>query len=113
MNGKGKRMKIYISEQDKWEGESLYKALLNKFRELEIAGATVIAGIAGYGLGSRVKQFNVWDMKEELPIIIEIVDMEAKIEKLMPVVDKMVIDGLITLEDIQILKYSSKHKNGK
>lgn len=109
MNGKGKRMKIYISEQDKWEGEHLYKALLNKFRELEIAGATVIAGIEGYGLGSRVKQFNVWDMKEDLPIVIEVVDREEAIEQLIPVVEKMVVDGLITVEAVRILKYTSKH----
>ncbi|HOO33851.1 MAG TPA: DUF190 domain-containing protein [Thermotogota bacterium] len=110
MEGAGKRLKIYISERDEYKGETLYKYLLKQFREMEVGGATVISGIEGYGLGSCIKQFNVWDLKEDLPIVIEVVDSVEKIEKLIPIIKDIVTDGLITIEDIEIIKYSSKHK---
>jgi PII-like signaling protein len=110
MRGEGKRLKIYISERDDYKGEALYKFLLKKFREFEVGGATIISGIEGYGLGSCIKQFNVWDLKEDLPIIIEVVDKAEKIDALIPVVEEYVEGGLITVEDVQIVKYSSRRK---
>ena len=103
-----KRLRIYIGEADSWEGKSLYKALVLKAKELDLAGATVFQGCMGYGANSRIHTASLIDMSADLPIVIEIIDSAEYIEKFLPFLDKMVKEGMVTLDDIEVIKYGKK-----
>ena len=103
-----KRLRIYIGEADSWEGKSLYKALVLKAKELDLAGATVFQGCMGYGANSRIHTASLIDLSADLPIMIEIIDSAEYIEKFPPYLDKMVKEGMVTVDDIQVIKYGKK-----
>ena len=103
-----KRLRIYIGEADSWEGKSLYKALVLKAKELDLAGATVFQGCMGYGANSRIHTASLIDLSADLPIMIEIIDSADYIEKFLPYLDKMVKEGMVTVDDIQVIKYGKK-----
>ena len=103
-----KRLRIYIGEADSWEGKSLYKALVLKAKELDLAGATVFQGCMGYGAKSRIHTASLIDLSADLPIMIEIIDSAEYIEKFLPYLDKMVKEGMVTVDDIQVIKYGKK-----
>ncbi len=103
-----KRLRIYIGEADSWEGKSLYKALVLKAKELDLAGATVFQGCMGYGANSRIHTASLIDLSADLPIMIEIIDSTEYIEKFLPHLDKMVKEGMVTVDDIQVIKYGKK-----
>jgi len=104
---KGERtlMRIFIGESDKYEGQPLYEALLRRFREQGLAGATVLRGVAGFGASSRIHTEKVLRLSLDLPLIIEIVETEAAIEAILPDLDRMIGGGLITLERAQVIMY--------
>jgi len=101
----GKRLRIYIGESDRWHHQPLYEAIVLKARELGLAGATVLRGPMGFGANSHLHTAKILRLSLDLPMIIEIVDIEEKIKTLVPHLDVMVLEGLVTLEDVQILKY--------
>lgn len=101
----GLLLRIFIGEMDSYKGKPLYEVIVLKARELDIAGATVVRGIMGYGAKSRVHTLKILRLSEDLPVVIEIVDVEEKIEKLLPFLDETVREGLITLEKVRIIKY--------
>ncbi len=103
-----KRLRIYIGEADSWEGKSLYKALVLKAKELDLAGATVFQGCMGYGANSRIHTASMIDLSADLPILIEIIDSPEYIEKFLPYLDLMVKEGLVTVDDIEVIKYGKK-----
>ena len=103
-----KRLRIYIGEADSWEGKSLYKALVLKAKELDLAGATVFQSCMGYGANSRIHTASLIDLSADLPIMIEIIDSAEYIEKFLPYLDKMVKEGMVTVDDIQVIKYGKK-----
>ena len=103
-----KRLRIYIGEADSWEGKSLYKALILKAKELDLAGATVFQGCMGYGANSRIHTASLIDLSADLPIMIEIIDSAEYIEKFLPYLDLMVKEGMVTVDDIQVIKYGKK-----
>ena len=103
-----KRLRIYIGEADSWEGKSLYKALVLKAKELDLAGATVFQGCMGYGANSRIHTASLIDLSADLPIMIEIIDRAEYIEKFLTYLDKMVKEGMVTVDDIQVIKYGKK-----
>ena len=103
-----KRLRIYIGEADSWEGKSLYKALVLKAKELDLAGATVFQGCMGYGANSRIHTASLIDLSADLPIMIELIDSAEYIEKFLPYLDKMVKEGMVTVDDIQVIKYGKK-----
>ena len=103
-----KRLRIYIGEADSWEGKSLYRALVLKAKELDLAGATVFQGCMGYGANSRIHTASLIDLSADLPIMIEIIDSAEYIEKFLPYLDKMVKEGMVTVDDIQVIKYGKK-----
>jgi PII-like signaling protein len=98
-------LRIFIGESDKYKGKPLYEVIVQKARELHLAGATVIRGILGYGADSRMHKAKLLDLSEDLPIIIEIVDSQEKIDLLIPFLDENVTEGLITLEEVKVIKY--------
>ena len=103
----GQLLRIFTGESDKWEGKPLYEAIVLKARELNIAGATMLRGLMGYGAASRIHTAKILRLSEDLPVVIEIVDSAEKIATLLPFIDEMVTEGLVTLEDIRVIKYRS------
>ena len=101
----GYLLRIFIGESDKWRGKPLYEAIVLKARELHLAGATVLRGPMGFGAHSRLHTAKIMRLSEDLPIVIEIVDAKEKIDDLMPHIDQMVQEGLVTLERVQVIKY--------
>lgn len=104
----GYLLRIFIGESDHWQGKPLYEAIVMKARELHVAGATVIRGPMGFGAHSRLHTTKILRLSEDLPMIIEIVDAKEKIDELMPHVDEMVREGLVTLERVQVIKYRAE-----
>ncbi len=105
LEGEAQLLRIFIGESDKWQGRPLYEAIVLKARELHLAGATVLRGPMGFGAHSRLHTTKILRLSEDLPLIIEIVDSEEKINLLLPYIDEMVKEGLITLEKVHVIKY--------
>jgi len=101
----GLLLRIFIGESDLYKGKPLYEQIVLKARELHLAGATVMRGIMGFGADSRVHTAKILRLSLDLPIIIELVDTEENLDKLMPFLDETVQEGLITLEKVRIIKY--------
>ena len=103
-------LRIFISESDRWRSIPLYEAIVVKAKGMGLAGATVLKGSMGFGASSRVHTAKILRLSEDLPIIVEIVDSREKINKLLPFLDEMVTEGLITLERAQVLRYRARTK---
>lgn len=101
----GYLLRIFIGESDKWHGKPLYEAIVTKAREIHMAGATVLRGPMGFGAKSHLHTSKILRLSEDLPLVIEIVDAKEKIDELMPFIDEMVQEGLVTLERVQVIKY--------
>jgi PII-like signaling protein len=101
----GYLLRIFIGESDHWQGQPLYEAIVMKARALHIAGATVLRGPMGFGANSRLHTTKILRLSEDLPMIVEIVDAKEKIDELMPHIDQMVQEGLVTLEPVQVIQY--------
>ncbi|HHD12141.1 MAG TPA: DUF190 domain-containing protein [Deltaproteobacteria bacterium] len=101
----GVLLRIFIGEMDTHEGKPLYEQIVLRARQLKLAGATVIRGIMGFGAHSRVHTSKILRMSEDMPVIIEIVDREEKLAELMPFLDEVVKEGLITMEKVRVIKY--------
>ncbi|HEX6130052.1 MAG TPA: DUF190 domain-containing protein [Candidatus Limnocylindria bacterium] len=105
IEGQGLLVRIYIGESDSHEGRPLYQAVVERMRELGLAGATVLRGIEGFGAHARLHTTRLLRLSEDLPILIELVDTEERIRAALPVLDEMVGDGLITLEKVEVIAY--------
>ena len=101
----GYLLRVFLGENDRWHGQPLYEAIVLKARELHLAGATVLRGPMGFGAASRLHTAKILRLSEDLPIVIEIVDGKDKIDELLPHIDNMVTEGLVTLERVQVIKY--------
>jgi uncharacterized protein len=104
-------LRIFIGEDDKAGTSPLYEAIVLKARELHLAGATVLRGPMGFGASSRLHTTKVLRLSEDLPLVIEIVDSEDKINAFLPLLDQMMSSGLVTLEKVQVLQYGTKATN--
>ncbi|WP_119390159.1 DUF190 domain-containing protein [Taklimakanibacter lacteus] len=98
-------LRIFIGENDKYDHRPLYEAIVLKARELHLAGATVLRGPMGFGHSSRLHTAKILRLSEDLPLIVEIVDSEEKINELLTALNGMMQSGLITLEKVQVLQY--------
>lgn len=105
---KAKRLRIYIGEHDTVKGCPLYHAIVKKAKEFDLAGATVFRGIEGYGANSRIHTARIVDLSSDLPILVEIVDSEEYIAKFMPYLDQVVNEGMVTVDDVEVIKYGNK-----
>ncbi len=101
----GKLLRIFVGEQDKWQGQPLYEAIVLLAKKEGMAGATVIKGCMGFGWKSHMHTTKLLRLSEDLPMIIEIVDSEEKIDRFLPHLDRMVQEGLITLENVNVIMY--------
>lgn len=104
-------LRMFLGESDRWDGQPLYEAIVKKARALHLAGATVLRGPMGFGANSRMHTAKILRLSEDLPIIIEIVDSREKIDELLPYIDTMVTEGLVTLEKVQVIKYRAESKD--
>ena len=98
-------LRIFLGESDRWEHKPLYEAIVLKARELHLAGATVLRGPMGFGKSSRLHTAKILRLSLDLPLVIEIVDSEEKIQSFLPVLDKMMGGGLVTLEKVKVIEY--------
>lgn len=106
---KAKRLRIYIGESDRWNHKPTFQVIVEKAKELDMAGASVFRGLMGYGANSRIHTASIVGLSEDLPILIELVDSETYINKLLPFLDEVLDHGsMITIDDIEVIKYGSK-----
>jgi len=103
-------LRIFIGESDRWENGPLYEAIVLKARELHLGGATVLRGPMGFGKTSRLHTAKILNLSTDLPLVIEIVDSEDKINAFLPELDKMISGGLVTLEKVKVLHYRGQEK---
>jgi len=108
IEGQGLLVRIYIGESDTWHGRPLYEAIVHLLRDRGLAGATVIRGIEGFGARQHLHTTRLLSLTTDLPILIEVVDQEDRIREVLPEIDGMVGDGLITLERIEVVAYRAK-----
>ncbi len=106
----GLLLRIFIGEMDNYKGKTLYEQIVLKARELNLAGATVTRGIMGFGANSRLHTAKLLRLSEDLPVVIELVDTEEDLNKLLPFLDEAVKEGLITLEKVRVIKYRHSRK---
>lgn len=98
-------LRILIGEQDRWQHAPLYEAIVKKARELHLAGATVLRGAMGFGKSSRMHTAKILRLSMDLPIVIEIVDSEEKVNEFLPTLDEMINGGMVTLEKVRVIHY--------
>ncbi len=108
----GQLLRIFIGESDRWQHRPLYEAIVLKAREAGLAGATVMRGPMGFGAKSHLHTAKILRLSMDLPIVIEIVDAAEKIEAFLPILDEMVQEGLVTLEDVRVIKYRASDAKG-
>ena len=101
----GKLLRIFIGESDKFEGQPLHEAILHLARREGLAGCTAIKGFEGFGAASPIHTTKILRLSEDLPIIIEIIDAEEKIDQFLPHLDTMVKEGLVTVEKVKVILY--------
>jgi uncharacterized protein len=98
-------LRIFLGEDDKFGNLPLYEAIVLKARELHLAGATVLRGPIGFGHSSRLHTTKLLRLSQDLPMVVEIVDTQDKIDALLPALDAMMTSGLVTQEKVQVLQY--------
>ena len=103
-------LRIFIGESDRYQHRSLYEAIVLKARELQLAGATVLRGPMGFGKSSHLHTAKILRLSMDLPMVIEIVDTEEKVNAFLPVLDEMMGGGLVTLERAKVIRYQDQEK---
>jgi hypothetical protein len=107
IEGEGKLLRLFVGESDTWHGKPLYQAIVERVRQEGLAGATVVRGIEGFGADSRLHTSRLLRLSEDLPVVLEIVDSAEQIDRILPLLDEMVAEGLLTVERVQIVAYRS------
>ena len=103
--GEAELLRVFIGESDHWEGRPLYEMIVEEARRRGMAGATVLRGLMGFGAHSRLHSAKILRLSEDLPIVVEIVDTPEKIADLLPQLDQMIGEGLVTLERVRVVTY--------
>lgn len=105
LEGEAKLLRIFVGESDRHGGRPLYEAIVLEAKRQGLAGATVFKGFMGFGAHSRIHTAKILQLSEDLPVMIEIVDEEAKIQAFLPVLEGMMKEGLVTLEKVEVIRY--------
>jgi PII-like signaling protein len=100
-------MRIFIGESDQWQHRPLYMALIELFRRNGLAGATVLKGVAGFGAHSLVHTASLLRLSADLPLVVEVVDSQAHLDKVLPEIDAMMGGGLVTMEKVRVIRYEA------
>ena len=109
--GKRKLLRIFISLEDRFDGKPLWEYIVELVKKEGLAGATVFKAAAGIGAHSELKTFTVWRLSQDLPVVIEIIDREEKIDEFLKVLDSVIEEGLVVLEDVEVITY--RHRGRK
>ncbi len=105
IEGDAKRVTIFIGESDRWQHQPLHTAIVEMLREEGVAGATVLRGIEGFGKNSRIHTASILTLSEDLPVVVTFVDVAERIDAVMPRIDEMLRGGIVTVEDVHVLRY--------
>jgi PII-like signaling protein len=103
--GQGELLRVFVGESDRWHGKPLYEVIVQLVRREGLAGATVLRGIEGFGADSRIHTSRILRLSEDLPVVIEIVDTADRIRGILPQLDEMITEGMVTLEKVRIIAY--------
>jgi len=104
-------LRVFIGENDRHHGKPLYEAIVMTAREMHMAGATVLRGPMSFGRSSRLHSARILRLSEDLPMVVEMVDSQEKIDEFLPVLDDLMGSGLVTLEKVQVLQYGEAARN--
>ena len=110
LDGEQVLVRVFVGESDKWRHQPLSIALVERLRREGFAGATVFHGVAGFGARSVLHTSQILRLSEDLPVVIEIVDSREHVDRLIPILDEMVTEGLVTLEKVSVLKYTQENR---
>ncbi|MHB8945667.1 MAG: DUF190 domain-containing protein [Bacillota bacterium] len=114
ITGPGRELRIYIGESYQYKGRPLHQAIVEMLKAEGLAGATVMRGVEGFGANSRIHTANVLRLSEDLPVVVVAVDSQEYIERVLPRLSEMVTEGLITIHDVEVIKYThSKDADGR
>ena len=114
LDGQQTLVRIFIGESDKWHHQPLHRALLERLRKEGFAGATVVHGVAGFGAASVIHTAHLVELSADLPVVIEVVDDDEHMTKLVPILDEMISGGaLVTMEKVHVLKYAAGNRPGQ
>lgn len=102
-------LRIFVGESDRWHGKPLYEAIVEVARRETLAGATVLRGIEGFGAKSHLHTARILRLSEDLPVVIEMVDTAERIEAILPRLDEMVGEGMVTIEAVRVISYRARH----
>lgn len=105
LEGKVQMLRIQFGEDDKWNGKPLYRAIVEKCRELDIAGATVFRGIEGYGASTLIHRPHLLSFSSDAPLMVSVIDTAEKVRTLLPFLDEMLKEGLIAVSEVEVIKY--------
>jgi PII-like signaling protein len=108
LEGEGKLLRIFIGESDRWQGRPLYQALVELARREGLAGATVVRGIEGFGADSHLHTSRLLRLSEDLPVVVEIVDTAENVDRVLPLLDGMVEEGMVTVEPVHVVAYRGR-----
>lgn len=108
LNGDSLLVRIFIGESDKYQGRPLYEWLVETLKSEKMAGATVLRGILGFGASSRVHSAHILRLSQDLPIIVEFVESQDNVDRILPRIEEAMGGGLITVEDVKVLRYAAK-----
>ncbi|MGZ4131904.1 MAG: DUF190 domain-containing protein [Actinomycetota bacterium] len=111
LEGEGQLVRIFIGDSDRWHGKPLYEEIVRRVRDEGLAGATVVRGVEGFGASSHLHSARILRLSEDLPLVIEIVDTEEHIRRILPILDEMVVDGLVTIEKVHVITYRAKERS--
>jgi hypothetical protein len=106
LDGEQRLVRIFVGESDRWKHQPLHLALVERLRAEGFAGATALRGIAGFGARSVLHTTQVLRLSEDLPIVVEVVESPAQVERLLPILEEMVADGLVTIETVHVQRYA-------
>ncbi len=112
LDGEQVLARVFIGESDKWHHQALYRALVERLRREGFAGVTVLRAIEGFGARSVIHTINLLDLSADLPVVLEIVDTQEQIDRLMPILDEMLQGGLVTVEKVRVIRYAPGRPKG-
>ncbi len=105
MEGSATRLTIYLGEDDHWHHKPLYHEIVRRARDAGLAGASVLRGVEGYGTSSLIHTTRILSLSEDLPVVIVIIDEEAKLRAFLPRLDELIGDGLVTLDQVEVVRH--------
>jgi uncharacterized protein len=110
LTGEQMMVRIFFGESDRWQHQPLEVALLQRLRKEGFAGATAFRGVAGFGPNSIIHTSHLLELSADMPVVVEVVDSEEHIDRLLPILDEMLDDGLVTIEKVRVLRYTAAKK---